>query len=106
MKIIIENKEKDFKKEFEINGSDVMKRLTQISVFSFIGREVNRVRPPKRNIGLVFNWMAAAAVTDAVMNLIENGFEKKEEKPVEIKCQTVEEVKKDDEQREDNSGEV
>lgn len=70
MKIeICYKKDGEEKKEkvFEITKEQVIEKIAHLGVFSFVGREVNRIRPAKRNIGLIFNWITAAALTDAIM---------------------------------------
>lgn len=74
MKVTIENDEKIIK-EFDIPFDKVLRGITHASVLGAIGREINRVRPPRRNIGSIFNWMAAAAISDAIMGM---AFPKKE----------------------------
>lgn len=93
-------------KTIDIPMDKVVKGLTHLSVFSFVGREVNRVRPPKRNIGLVANWMAALCVTDAIMRVVfpESKEEKKEDSVVD--CESYSEVKSDDTEGKEDSGEV
>lgn len=91
-------------KAIDIPMDKVVKGLTHLSVFSFIGREVNRVRPPKRNIGLVANWMAALCVTDAIMHVVFP--EKDSEKETIVDCDGYSEVKSDDTEGKEKSGEV
>ena len=91
IEIKIKGKEED-SKVFEIHVERVIKGITKFSVLSFIGKEINRVRPPRRNIGSIINWMGAFAVTDAVMNL---AFPKKtEDKEPEndVQCEPYSEV--------------
>ena len=82
MKIEIRFVEKDEEsglkkiKVYEVPTEKIIKGLTHISIFSFVGREINRVRPPRRNIGSLINWMTAAVISDAFINLV---FPKKEE---------------------------
>lgn len=91
-------------KTIDIPMDKVVKGLTHLSVFSFIGREVNRVRPPKRNIGLVANWMAALCVTDAIMRVV---FPEKDVNNDEtVECESYSEVKDDDTEGKEDSGEV
>lgn len=107
MKIVVEIKQSgdEKPKTIDIPMDKVVKGLTQLSVFSFIGREVNRVRPPKRNIGLVANWMAALCVTDAIMRVV---FPEKDEKKEDtvVECESYSEVKRDDNEGKADSGEV
>lgn len=91
-------------KTIDIPMDKVVKGLTHLSVFSFIGREVNRVRPPKRNIGLVANWMAALCVTDAIMRVVFP--EKDPEEETIVDCDGYSEVKSDDAEGKADSGEV
>ena len=80
----------------DIELDKVIRNVTHLGVLSFVGREVNRVRPPKRNIGLVFNWMTAFCVTDAIMELV---FPKKvatdETKEDVVDCEDFSEVKEE-----------
>jgi hypothetical protein len=87
MKVTIEHDEKIIK-EFNIPFNKVLRGVTHASVLGAIGREINRVRPPRRNIGAIFNWMAAAAISDALMNM---AFPKKE--PEVVAEEKAEEVK-------------
>lgn len=91
-------------KTIDIPMDKVLKGFAHISVFSFIGREVNRVRPPKRNIGLVANWMAALCVTDAIMRVVFP--EKDENKDETVECESYSEVMSDDTEGKAGSGEV
>ena len=83
-------------KVIEVPLGNFVKGVTKYSVLGFIGREMNRIRPPRRNAGVILNWMGAFAITDALMNL---AFPKKDaEKDVfedDIKCETYSEVKPD-----------
>lgn len=85
---------KENEKVIDIELDKVIRNVTHLGVLSFVGREVNRVRPPKRNIGLVFNWMTAFCVTDAIMELV---FPKKvaAEKESVVDCEDFSEVKAD-----------
>ena len=76
-----ENEEKI--KEFDIPTEKIVKGITKLGVFSLVSREVMRVRPPKRNVGVIFNWMTAVAVTDAIIELGEGMFFKKEPEVVQ-----------------------
>lgn len=89
-----EKKSDENEKVIDIELDKVIRNVTHFGVLSFIGREVNRVRPPKRNIGLVFNWMTALCVTDAIMELV---FPKKvaTEKESVVDCEEFSEVKAD-----------
>ena len=100
------DKDKVFHKEFEISMEDIAKKVTQIGVFSFIGREVNRVRPPKRNVGLIINWMTAAAVTDGIMALVYGNKDKEKKEDVVAEDDAFEEVKSDDREGEADTGEI
>ena len=110
MKITITKGENEEKiKEFEIPTEKIVKGITKLGVFSFVSREVMRVRPPKRNIGVIFNWMTAVAVTDAIIELGEGMFFKKEPEVVqEVKASDAEcepfskfAVKEDEEPKEE-----
>lgn len=92
-------------KTIDIPMDKVLKGFAHISIFSFIGREVNRVRPPKRNIGLVANWVAALYVTDAIMRVV---FPEKDENKEDsvVDCDEYSEVKSDDTEGKEDSGEV
>ena len=103
MKITITKGENEEKiKEFEIPTEKIVKGITKLGVFSFVSREVMRVRPPKRNIGVIFNWMTAVAVTDAIIELGEGMFFKKEPEVV-AECEPFSKfaVKKNEEPTED-----
>ena len=81
------------KKIFEISTGRLVKGITRLSVLSFVMREIARVRPPKRNAGVILNWMGAFAITDALMNL---AFPKKEETESDVKCEPYSDVMEDD----------
>lgn len=83
-------------KKIDVPTEKIIRGITHISVFSVIGREISRVRPPKRNVGSVFNWLAAAAISDALMNM---AFPKENNEPEVVSEEKAEEVK-DDEQGE------
>ena len=89
MKVTIENNEK-IVKEFNIPFDKVLRGITHASVLGAIGREINRVRPPRRNIGSIFNWMAAAAISDALMNM---AFPNKDKEPEVVAEEKAQEVK-------------
>lgn len=85
-------------KTIDIPVDRILKGLTKLSVLSFVGSEINRIRPARRNVGRVFNWMGAFALTDAIMNF---AFPKKEAVVGEAKadeCEVVEEKEYEDEQ--------
>lgn len=92
-------------KTIDIPMDKVLKGFAHISVFSFIGREVNRIRPPKRNIGLVANWVTALYVTDAIVRVVfpEKDAGKKEET---VDCESYSEVMSDDNEGKADSGEI
>ena len=84
----------------------IMKGIAKAGILTIIGGELNRVRPPKRNIGLVLNWFTAMAVTDVITNAI---FKDKEDvkkdpdvvsevdsKECECKCESFKETMEDD----------
>lgn len=54
---------------FQISKKDLVKKIACFGVFTFVGGEVNRIRVPKSYIGLIFNWITAGAITDAVIRL-------------------------------------
>ena len=54
---------------FQLSKEEILRKITYFGVLTFLGREVNRVRIPKSYLGLIFNWLTAGAVTDAVMKL-------------------------------------
>lgn len=89
-----EKKSDENEKVIDIELDKVIRNVTHFGVLSFVGREVNRVRPPKRNIGLVFNWMTALCVTDAIMELV---FPKKvaAENESVVDCEEFSEVKEE-----------
>lgn len=82
-------------KKIDVPTEKIIRGITHISVFSVIGREISRVRPPKRNVGYVFNWLAAAAISDALMNMAFPKENKENNEP-----EVVSEEVKDDEQGE------
>ena len=94
VEIRVKGEKEEKVKSFDIPVAKVMQGITHIGVISFIGREVNRVRPPKRNIGMIFNWMTAIAVSDAIMNVIFP--EKKEEAAEDVVDVEVKEVKEEE----------
>lgn len=108
MKIVIENKEKNFKKEFDITAEQMAKAITHVGVLNFVGKEINRVRPPKRNIGLVFNWMTAMTVTDAIISLVfpKNNDEETTKEEQVVNCESYTEVKNDTTSEENVAGDV
>ena len=94
MIIEISLKEKDkTTRVIEVPLGNFVKGVTKYSVLGFIGREMNRIRPPKRNAGVILNWMGAFAITDALMNL---AFPKKEETKSDVKCEPYSDVMEDD----------
>ena len=84
----------------------VMQGIAKFGILTIVGGELNRVRPPKRNIGLVFNWFTAMAVTEAIVGLAfkEKETEKKDPDVVsevdseecECKCESFKEAMEDD----------
>lgn len=56
--------------ETKVYTKKLIRGITHIGLFSFIGNEINHIRPPKRNIGLVFNLITAAAVSEAIMQAV------------------------------------
>ena len=102
MKITItKGKDNEKVKEFEIPTDRIIRGFTKLGVFSFMGREVMRVRPPRRNVGVIFNYMTAAAITDAIMALADGTIFKKNEPEVVAECESFEEVM--DEKKEDKN---
>lgn len=91
-----------------IQKEAIMKGIAKFGILTIVGGELNRVRPPKRNIGLVFNWFTAMAVTEAIMNLAfkdkETDEAKKDPEVVseadagdcECKCESFKEAMEDD----------
>ena len=96
VEIRLKGEKEDKVKTFEIPFNSVVKNITHLGVISFIGKEVNRVRPPKRNIGFIFNWMTAVAVADAIMSL---AFPKEKVDIIDVETEEVkpEEEVKDEE---------
>lgn len=76
-------------KKFNISEGKLVRGIAKIGVFSFVGKEINRVRPPKRNAGLVLNYITAATITSAVMELV---FGKKKEEKAEEEVKKAEPV--------------
>lgn len=64
---IVENGEE--KVILKFSKEELMKRIAHLGVLTFFGREVNRIRVPRSFIGLIFNWITAASVSDAVIRL-------------------------------------
>ena len=106
MKITItKGKDNEKVKEFEIPTDRIVRGITKLGVFSFMGREVMRVRPPRRNVGVIFNYMTAAAITDAIMALADGTIFKKDEEPeVVAECENFEEVMDEKKDGENESG--
>ena len=99
IEISIHGKEGDVKtKSFKIPTDKIIKGITYLGVFNFFGREAMRIRPPRRNAGVILNYMTAAVITDAVMHF---AFPKKkdsrssEDDPIDVECESFEEVMKD-----------
>ena len=96
MKVTITSDEKVLR-EYDIPTDKIIRGITKLGVFSFVGREVMRVRPPKRNIGVIFNWLTAAAVTDCIMEIGDGLLRKGKEPEVVAECENYSEVVKDKE---------
>ena len=80
--ISIHNKDGNVKtRTFKISTDMIIKSIAYLGVFNFFGREAMRIRPPRRGAGAIVNYMTAAIITDAVMNLAYP--KKKSEKKVE-----------------------
>lgn len=90
------NDDKD-KRIIEISKEKLIKGATHVAMLSFFGGEFNRIRPPRRNIGFVSNWVAALCLTDALMPII---FPEKEKEEDIVECENFSEVK--DEEKTDD----
>ena len=76
MKITIDisNNEKEEKEVDETLFGKIGEGIARVGLASFIGAELNHIRPPRRNIGWIANWVTAFAVTDLI---VEYGFKHK-----------------------------
>lgn len=88
--ISIKGEEGEKTKKIDIPTGKVVRGITHLGIFSFVGKEVNRVRPPKRNIGSIINLVTAAIISDAIMNA---AFPKKDKEPEVVAEEKEEEVK-------------
>lgn len=93
MKVTVTNGEVVVK-EFDIPLEKITRFATKASILGVLIREINRVRPAKRNIGVIINALAATAMANAIMNIAFPEKEKNKE-PEVVADANAEEVKVD-----------